>query len=310
MKIPPWLQMIISVSVSGFVLWHVPAVELWNAVGKVEPIWFLPTLASTLAMLFTRYQKWRRLLAAAGLPVSRADATRSLLCGFALSVVTPGRLGEFGRCLFLPPAIRGLAFQLNLLERALDAWSVFTYAVVSLSLIMFRPVGVFSLAVWLALLPVFMGLPGLVSSVAKLKFWRGRFRAQLLDGVQSLQGIRSTPFAGWALASTWLDLMIFFFLLQAFHRTDFTVALVTFPWIVAAAGLPVSVGGIGPREGMAAFLLVRYAVPAAAAMDAALLLFAFSALLPAVIGGVWILVRHVRYGPPRAIPCEGVAPGA
>jgi len=75
-------------------------------------------------------------------------------------------------------------------------------------------------------------------------------------------------------------------------------AVVTFPWIVIAAGLPISVSGLGPREGVATLLLARYAIPSATACDVGLLLFAFSGLLPALIGGIW-LAAAARQGHPR-----------
>jgi uncharacterized membrane protein YbhN (UPF0104 family) len=87
-------------------------------------------------------------------------------------------------------------------------------------------------------------------------------------------------------------MLTFYFLLCAFQSVPLKAALATFPWIVMAGGLPISVGGIGPREGVAALLLARYAVPSAVACDAGLLIFVFSALLPALVGGAWLAVSN------------------
>jgi uncharacterized membrane protein YbhN (UPF0104 family) len=225
-------------------------------------------------------------------------------------VPTPGRVGELGRCLFLPAGMRSQVFQLNILERVLDGWAVFTYAVGSLLIVQFRPAGVFALAVWLAVLPVFMGLPGLLASLSEWKVWRGAARVHLREGAKALTRVRSAPFAGLGLLTTSLDVLIFYFLLQAFHQTDFGVVVATFPWMILAGGLPIAAGGIGLREGAAAFLLARQAVPAAAGMDAALLLFVFSAILPAICGALWMAARRWQGGPLANPRLENATPDA
>lgn len=310
MRIANWLRLGGSVGVGALILWRVPAGALWSAFENLRGVWLWAALAAALGMLAVRYFQWQCLFDAAKLPVSRGDSAGSFLAGFTLSVVTPGRLGELGRCLFVAEPHRASVLLVNVLERGLDAWALFTYAVVSVGLMSLRPMGVFAVAVWLAVLPVALGLPSLVASVGGLRWWGETFRSQLNAAGLALLTIRTPGFAALSLASTSLDLLTFFFLLRAFHHVDFVVALAVFPWIVIAGGLPVSLGGIGPREGAAALLLAHYAVPTAAAMDAALFLFAFSALLPAVMGGVWILARHLRSAEPRSTHLEAVVPGA
>jgi uncharacterized membrane protein YbhN (UPF0104 family) len=138
-----------------------------------------------------------------------------------------------------------------------------------------------------------------VANLHELPWWGENFRERLRAAGQSLQTITSAPFTALATLSTSLDLLTFFFLLRAFHAVNFRAALVTLPWIVAAGGLPISVSGLGPREGVAALLLARYAIPSATACDVSLLLFVFSGLLPALIGTFWLL----------AAPLHGRSPG-
>jgi glycosyltransferase 2 family protein len=310
MRIPRWLQVLGTLTILTVVIWHIPVSRLLEAARTADLIWLIPASAATLAMLYARHVKWHRLLKAAGLPVTETDSLRSLLCGFALSVPTPGRVGDLGRCLFLPENLRTQIFQLNILERTLDAWGVFTYAVVGLMVVHFRPFGIFAFAVWLALLPVLMGMPALLSSASDWRIWGPKLRSRWQSGLRALAGVRTAPFTGWALATTTLDLLIFYFLLQAFRRADFGTILIVFPWMIMAGGLPIAVGGIGPREGVAAFLLAHRGVPAAAAIDAALFLFVFSAVFPAICGGFWMLARRIRGAQSSAESLESAIPGA
>ena len=80
------------------------------------------------------------------------------------------------------------------------------------------------------------------------------------------------------------------------------VARTPYPWIVMASGIPLSVGGLGLREGAAALLLAHYAIPAAVAADVALFLFASLSLLPGMVGGVMLLIApKEKYAPPSVL---------
>ncbi len=300
MRIAPWMRVTISAVAVGIIVWRVPVEALWAAVQSMDTYWLMPALLSALASLAVRNLKWQRLLRAAGSRASSRDVTRSLFGGFALGVVTPGRVGEWARCVFIPEGERAPVIPLNILDRILDSWSVFTYAVMSLLLGLYRPGGVFAAAVWLALWPVVLGLPHLISSLGDGRWWNEHYRAQFRAARQRLSSIRIAPFAGWALVSTTFDVLTFLSLLRAFHSADFKTALVTYPWIVMASGIPLSLGGLGLREGAATLLLARYAIPAAVAADVALFLFAFLTLIPALIGSAWLLLTAAGQTTPLA----------
>ncbi len=294
MRVPPWLRISVSVAAVVLIIWRVPTTASWSAFGDVHGKWLWPAFASVLAMLAVRWLKWRQLFVTAGIPNLQRNTARSLFGGFALSVIAPGRLGEIGRYLFVPESDRPPTLLLTILDRALDLWALITYAVLSLLVVIPRPVGVFSVAIWLALVPIVVGLPRLISRMGGLLRLGENFRTQLHTAGHTLVTIRCGRFAALALVSTSLDLLTFFFLLRAFHKVDFVVVPATFPWIVMAAGLPIFAGGLGAREGAAAFLLAAFAIPSAAALDAALLFFALATLLPAAIGTIWLVATAHR----------------
>ena len=304
-----WLRIGVSAAIAAFILWRVPMAALGSAFRTVRLGWIIAALAAVALMLVARWCRWHRLLAAGGQALPARDSARSLLGGFTLGAVAPGRLGELGRCLFVGEPARAIVLMLNVLDRALDMWALASCMVVSLMALAPRPYGVFALGVWLALLPVAMGLPALLPSLARLPWWGENFGKKLAACAQPLGAIRTAPFAAWAFLSTSLDLVTFFCLLRAFYDIDFQTALVTFPWIVTAGGLPLSVGGLGPREGVAAMLLARYGIPYAVALDAALLLHVFSGLIPAAAGAVWLVcsrapVSRREVGKPESLPQE------
>lgn len=287
------LRIGISTAVVTAILVHVPGRALQGAFRGVSLAWLLAALFCVAGMLAARYYRWRRLLAAGGFAMSRRDAGRSLLGGFTLSLITPGRAGELGRCLFVEEAARAPVLMLNVLDRALDTWALLTCAVLSLMALNPRPHGIFALGVWLALLPAAMGLPAFVSHVGGIPWWPAALREKLHAASRRMMDVRVPAFSAWALISTGLDLLTFYCLLRALQPVSLVAVLMTFPLMIIVGGLPISISGLGPREGVAAVLLARYAVPSAVAIDATLLFWVFSAVLPAVAGGAWSLVSGV-----------------
>jgi glycosyltransferase 2 family protein len=294
LRVTPAVRVGISVGVVAIILWRVPVGALWSALRDLNGQWLWPALAAALGALAIRTIKWKLLLQAGGSPTSTSVAMRSLFGGFALGVVTPGRLGEFGRYLFIPEAERSKVVSLNVLDRFLDSWSVATFAILSLFLAGRRPAGMIAVIGWLVFIPVVFGLPRLVSRFRDSPKWNRILGAQLRNASPALGKIAVAPFAGWSLLSTSLDITTFYFLLRAFHPAGFIVAPATYPWIVMASGIPLSLGGLGLREGTAAVLLAHYSIPAAVATDVALVLFAFLSLLPGTCGGILLLLQAVE----------------
>jgi uncharacterized membrane protein YbhN (UPF0104 family) len=294
----PWVRIGVSAVAMGLLFWRVPADTLWLALRNFDVQELLPALSCVAAVLAVRAYKWHLLLGEGSVQAHSRDSFRSLCGGFALSIITPGRLGELGRCFFAVESERPRVLLLTVLDRALDFWALLTWTVLSLFLVLPRPPAIFAVGVWLAFLPVVMGLPTLISNLSTMPRWSARARGQIAAAAQSLKGVRTPRLAALSFAATALDLMLFFFLLRGFCTISFAVALATFPWIVMAGGFPASVGGFGLREGVAILLLTRYALPPAAALEAAMLLFAFGGLLPAILGAIWLLAdwRKLKTG--------------
>ena len=284
------LRVGVTALIASVILLRVPVQALQSAFTGIKFGWLIAALGCVAAMLAARCYRWHRLLSAGGLSTTRADSARSLMAGFTLSVVTPGRLGEFGRCLFVEESDRPPVLMLNVFDRILDMWALFSCAVLGLMALSPRPHGIFALGIWLAVLPAAMGLPTFVGHLGDIPWWPVGLRARLREARHRLLPISTPDFAGWALLSTSFDLLTFYCLLRAFQPVSLLAVLTTFPFIVIAGGMPISISGLGPREGLAAILLARYGVPSAVAIDATLLLWAFSALAPAAVGAIWLAV--------------------
>ena len=75
----------------------------------------------------------------------------------------------------------------------------------------------------------------------------------------------------------------FYLLLSSLQPVGWQIGL-TLPIILVVSSLPISIMGLGLREGTAALLLSRYGVPMESAVAAAFSLFVINALLPGLVG--------------------------
>jgi uncharacterized membrane protein YbhN (UPF0104 family) len=181
-----------------------------------------------------------------------------------------------------------------LFDRMLDFWALLTAMSAGLFLLATRPAAIFGVAVWLALLPVVMGFPALVSYLFQRARSSRHFRWHFIEAAEAMPLVATPRFAALAVAAMGAELAAFFFLLRAFFPTGFATALATYPYIVLAGDLPVSFSGFGVREGAAALLLASYSVPYRAAVSASLLWFVFAVLAPAALGALWLLAERTR----------------
>jgi hypothetical protein len=278
--------------VVGVALWRVSLVDLRAAFRNLDLGSLFLAMFCILALIVLRTYKWHCLLAAVG-TFRWQQSVRTLLGGCALGLITPGRIGELGRCIFVRKHERTQVALLTLLDRALDLWALLTLVGASLFLLAPYPAAIFGVATWLALLPVVLGCPGLLAQLSKVVQRLRHFHGHLAEVASGLPPAQMLKYALMGLGAMWLELSSFFFLLRAFSPTGFATAVATYPYIALAGDLPLSFGGVGVREGVAALLLLPYAVPSGAAVDAALLWFVFGILFPAVLGIAWLVVERL-----------------
>ena len=293
MRSIPWKQLLLSFGIVAVIVWRVPFAGLRSAFRSLEAGSLFLALFFLLVALSLRAYKWHRLMAAVGARHLR-QSLRSLLGGFALGLITPGRLGELGRCVFVREHERAQVALLSVFDRLLDFWALLTSMGVSLFFVAPRPAAVFGVVVWFALLPVVMGLPALVSRLAKLAAKSRHFREHVRGVTVEMPRIRMPCFATLSVGTMVAEMAAFYFLLRAFFPVRLATSVATYPYIMLAGDLPLSFSGVGVREGAAALLLAPYAVPSGAAVDAALMWFVFAMLLPAALGTIWLVAERVK----------------
>lgn len=292
-KVQRWLQYALGLALLAGVWYSLHHKEPWSAWRHLKPAWLLGALLTTLTMLAVRVAKWRLLLREGRIPHGSLESARSLFGAYALASVTPGRLGDLSRCMFTSPGSRTGVLAYTVADKLFDVLSALSFAAVSLFFLVPHLVAALGVAAWAGLIFFCIRGPKLLSRQDALPPCLKR----LHNLAQAAGRIRCGRLAALALCAGSLDLCTLFFSLRAFHGASFAVALATYPWLVIAGGLPVSVGGLGPREGLCILLFPLFSIPSHVAVGVSLVFFAFTAVLPAALGAIWCVIEPPRFEP-------------
>lgn len=252
--------------------------------------WALAAAALAPLLVLGRSLKWLALARPLDVTVTYPQALRSFLGGLPLGVASPGRLGEYARCFYLPQAIfHGMAGAGRVfLDNWTDVVGVMAWAAL----------GYVSLAGPDAALPASVG----VALLLPLRFWMTvarrvvsvfprlwGLRDALLRGIPrpehlplwSFSAALGTSVAVWGLE--WLQAAALLRFLG--NAPPNFVALGGLLALVALANsVQVTLAGLGVREGLAAYLLSKAGIDFRAALVAAFCQTLLNQLLPALAG--------------------------
>jgi uncharacterized membrane protein YbhN (UPF0104 family) len=255
--------------------------------------------------LWLQHVKWLRLLHLIDPEIRKSDAAASLLAGFALGLVTPGRVGEIGRGFFLRNVDRVQATVLAGVDKLTTLAVIFLAGMAGVIWAVAGAAG--GNAAWPAMTAGFLAGSALLAMLlapGRVSVLLGRARLSRLRalGTRLQNGVWTGSTLRFRLVIVGLSLAFYItFVLQfslfvaAFTgsvRPEYSLAAAV--TLFTKSLLPISFGDLGVREGSAALVFARIGVPAAAAFNGALLLFVANVALPGIFGTILILVRRVR----------------
>ena len=275
-----WLLPIIgTIALIGLLYHRIDLHQITNLRQVVD--WSVLGIAASLTLPFVLIKtlKWHYLLKTNHPQTTYTLALRSFLIGMGASLFTPARAGELARAACFPKQ-RLAVFTLVVVDKFIDMNALLGVFLLSLMLLVPRMglVGLFGLGcLWIL---IYTGFKFTKSTKWILqKSWLAE-RFRLLRQLPRRLIVRNACFA---CACFGLMSLQFYLLLFSLQSVGWQVGL-TLPIILVVSSLPISIMGLGLREGMAALLLSRYGVPMEAAVAAAFSLFVINALLPGLVG--------------------------
>lgn len=283
-----WVRYLLTGLLLALVVWRVQPQRVTSALQSAHPQDFLLALVLTVPFLYLKALRWYLMLRGAGVRASFGEAFRSLIGGMGLALLTPARLGEVVRGAYIHDRQKMKIGGLVLLDKGFD---VLVLAGLSIA------------GAWALVGP----LPGILLAAVtvlgclvvyrpeRVRTWllrltrRQTFLRRLDDAVASLECLSprlTTAFLLVTGASFAVVLAQFGIVLLSWRAWSPDVVLLTFPLVILSNVLPITVGGLGVREGLAVLLLGHYGVSPAHAALAAFLMFFINTALPGILGAL------------------------
>jgi uncharacterized protein (TIRG00374 family) len=302
------VRFLITALLIAFVISRVDLQQVASDFRRVA--WWGPVAAGMLVLVNIGLQwfRWHYLIRIGGLGLRPATSLRMLMAGLPMGLLTPGRMGELGR----GAAVAGdhdavVVAGLTALERSFSTlgslgiaiaamiasgygtgwkWVVIAALYGGLAYTFFHP---YRLAQWTtALLPV---TPGALAT--RLRKLTARFLGGWeLAGRKAALGVFTISVLQTATAIVQITICYMAAVGGA------SLLKVTGTWAVVLGAkhfLPVTVGDLGVREGLAVAIFANRNLPTSAALVAALLIYVINILSPSLIGAL-VLARR------RSIP--------
>ncbi len=241
-----------------------------------------------------QFHKWRLIVHRENRDIKARSVLGSLLAGMALGLITPGRVGEFGRSFFIRGADWARLMALTFIDKMIALGIIYLFGVYGFYRFMaatLHPYVLWPILItimfFLILLFLFLLRPNLLQSITH--HIPNRLKHPVLH---KLAG-------GIELATPKLTLRLLFYtilqnltfctqmvlLIRAFYPgIGLEAYTAVFAVMMTKTLLPISLGDLGIRESASIYYFSRLNVPPAAAFDASLLLFMMNVLLPALIG--------------------------
>lgn len=234
--------------------------------------------------------KWQRIIRHEAVGIKYRDALVSFLGGMSLGLLTPGRVGEFGRVAFISEGHMEALIGIAAVDKIIDLEVTLFLAVIGAYFFWGYPISLLLTAIIL-IGGLFIFVP-IVFSTALMRITDIiGFREKIKNIIEGIVGIPKNTLAiclFYRLAASVIDILQFYLLISAFVPIRFLEVATVYPIIILTNILPLTIGGIGIREGTSIITLARFGIPPEAAVNASFLLFCMNTLLPGLIGALFI----------------------
>ena len=296
-----WIKVAVALALLGLMAYTIRPGPILGALKSANYTLVIIALLLMPLNIWLLEYKWRYLVRLIQPGVTFGESFGSLLGGLALGIVTPGRLGEYGRGLFIkhttPLNLVGLTF----LDKV---YSLGCTAAFGLPAIMTLPwafdyfKGYFFISMLLFLISVDFVLlyfaldPKPVRSLIyaiQITFPRGDKIAQLAHGLDRFSPPQARTVLILTIAHYIVFLLQYFALISSFSDLNIlTSSRGAAAVLFAKSAIPIAIGDLGVDQFVSVQFFGQFGASAEAAFNASILLFAMNVLIPALIGVLFI----------------------
>ncbi len=270
----------IGLLILGWLLWRFDYRQIAKAVAAFSPSVILITICISLLSLSLQYFRWKYLIRNHSDHYEKQDLLPSLFAGFAFRLMIPGGHAEISKIFLIPGKKTGKVFAFGL-EKYFETYIKIVFILLALPIVFAQ----YRIWFWpgaLAGIIVYFFLPSIMK-----KGILGKYREKEVNYHRVF--LHTLLFSLGVFACLTLQ---YYVLLNDGNSLGPADTLLTVVFIWGAGLIPISVSGLGVREGLAVYFLGRLGIGAPTAVGVSLFVFSLNVLLPAIIGLIFIYHRR------------------
>lgn len=286
------IRVFLVLSLLTFLIVRIKPNEILNAFKSIEPVYLLFAIILIVPNLSLQFLKWSTILRELNPKPSSITVLKSLLGGFFLGALSPGRVGEIARGIFIPGHSSLKIASLTALDKGLNQITVLFAGLIALTVHLhgfwrILPIIIFSAALFCLFN---IKLLGPILKIILNKFLSSDKTENLLTIFTLFDKNRITTLALISLFFYLTYMIQYYFLIKSFTQISAVQALENLPLIyLINLLLPVGIGDFGVKETAAVFLLGAEGIAGGSAFSATVVNNFMSFVIPSLTGGVLIL---------------------
>jgi hypothetical protein len=301
-----WLKLLAAVVLIAWISTRIDFAQLKLVISGVSPLYLVIVILLLIPNLGFQFYKWNCLVKTQIPDVSPRIVFRSMMLGFTLGIITPGRLGEHARIACFKDSCRTSLTTLSLLDKLSSSIITTIFGVAALFFIPKWDLSIFgelaplltitlmcygsAIALFSLASLVLLLAPGRVADFIALLPWISRYKTfqKIHTGLNLIHPAARLKLLTGAAAFYATFILQFVLLVEGLgfsHRLSWTAASGT---MFLKSLFPISLGDLGVRELFASNLYESLGAASELAISAAFLLFIINVLFPALLGTLFI----------------------
>ncbi len=260
---------------------------------------FIIAIVLAIGFNILKAMKWHYLLNGVGMNVSSGNTIKSYLVGMAGGLLTPGRVGEIARLAYLNGFKKSSIIILVMVDKWVDLLVILFLALPGVFYFGNGFIFILFGLMTLAMIGLYF-FPGnlikWIRMMMKTRFVPFKLKEKIEKILEKIPAVGlkfKTIFFFITLSCYILVLIEFYFLLEGKGYGSTGIALTVQPLVMLTNMFPVTIAGLGVREGSAAILTASWGIPAPVAIHAAFMLFILNTVMPAILGVFFVLTHRV-----------------
>jgi uncharacterized protein (TIRG00374 family) len=235
-------------------------------------------------------EKWRQIIKHEAKGIEFKNALVSFLGGMSLGLLTPGRVGEIGRILFIKKGGKGALVGIALVDKFIDLQITLFICIFSAFIFLGH---IFTILLFCGVIFGFIIIfypktfSNLFERIATLLPFKDKIN-KVLTGAINIPRKSLTVCLFYRLIVSLTDIFQFWLLLNSFMTISLVNVAAVYPLIILSSVLQLTFGNIGIREGLSILTLSKFGVSPEVSANASFLLFTANTLIPSLCGAFFI----------------------